>query len=221
MSGEEKVGFVYDGIRYLHDNDVPGDIVECGVWKGGTSMAMALSALRFGASRVHYLFDTFDGLPPPDEHDDERSLAIHEELQDAKRGVLSNRVKELLDKGWISADFKWNKGAYDEVHKNMIASGLPMERVRFVRGKVEDTLAVESNLPKQIALLRLDTDLYASTKAELDVLYPRVAPGGIVTIDDYGRWGGATMATDEYLLAHSEIQVHWPSPFGMYWIKPT
>ena len=76
--------------------------------------------------------------------------------------------------------------------------GLLGPDVRFIVGKVEDTLTVPANLPDKIASLRLDTDWHASTKIELAVLYPRLAAGGVLILDDYGFWTGARAAVDEY-----------------------
>merc|ERR1711871_1075377 len=86
---------------------------------------------------------------------------------------------------------------------NMLHTGYPARKLHFVKGKVEDTLNISSNVPKLISVLRLDTDWYASTKMELEVLYPRLVPGGMLIVDDYCRWGGARKATDEFLKLHS------------------
>ena len=84
-------------------------------------------------------------------------------------------------------------------------SGYPMDKVRFVRGKVEDTLPIPSNLPEKIAVLRLDTDWYDSTLAEFNVLVPRLSEGGLLLIDDYCSWGGARDAADTWLNAHPGV----------------
>ena len=81
----------------------------------------------------------------------------------------------------------------------MERTGYPPSLVRFVKGKVEDTLMVKENLPAQIAVLRLDTDWFESTKVELDVLFPRLSAGGFLLIDDYCTWGGQRKATDTWL----------------------
>ena len=90
----------------------------------------------------------------------------------------------------------WCYSSLDEVRGNMTRTGYPAERMRFVKGKVEDSIPGE--VPLQIALLRLDTDFYESTYHELRHLYPRLAPGGVLIIDDYGHWAGARKATDQY-----------------------
>jgi O-methyltransferase len=83
------------------------------------------------------------------------------------------------------------------VRQAVLSTGYDAARLHFVKGKVEDTLPAEA--PPQICLLRLDTDWYESTRHELRHLYPRLARGGVLIIDDYGHWQGARQATDEYL----------------------
>jgi hypothetical protein len=80
----------------------------------------------------------------------------------------------------------------------MNSTGYPMDQVNFVVGKVEQTLNLRSNIPDAIALLRLDTDWYESTKVELETLYDKLSPGGILLIDDYGYWDGTRRAVDEF-----------------------
>jgi O-methyltransferase len=90
----------------------------------------------------------------------------------------------------------WCYAGLEEVRVNLASTGYPVDRVHFVRGKVEDT--IPGTVPEPIALLRLDTDWYESTKHELTHLFPRLVPGGVLIIDDYGHWQGARQATDEY-----------------------
>ena len=79
----------------------------------------------------------------------------------------------------------------------MVATGFPPDRTVFVQGKVEETLA--GRRPERIALLRLDTDFYESTRAELAALAPLLGPGGVLVVDDYGSWAGSKQAVDEWL----------------------
>jgi hypothetical protein len=83
------------------------------------------------------------------------------------------------------------------VREAVLSVGYPEEKIHFVQGPVEETLP--ENAPEEIALLRLDTDWYASTKHTLVHLYPRVAPGGVLIVDDYAYWQGARQAVDEYV----------------------
>jgi len=95
----------------------------------------------------------------------------------------------------------WAMAPLDRVRRNVLATGYPAERVHFIQGKVEDTLP--ANAPDRIALLRLDTDWYESTHHELTHLYPRLSPGGVLIIDDYGHWQGSRLAVDEFFAARA------------------
>jgi O-methyltransferase len=159
--------------------------VECGVWRGGSMMAVALTLLRLGVTnRDLYLFDTFAGMTDPGEHDLKHS---------------GERAADLL--AGASHDSHVSAVApLDEVQANMLDLGYPNERIHFVEGPVEETLPARA--PDEIALLRLDTDWYSSTKHELVHLYPRLAPGGVLILDDYAYWQGARRAVDEYMAEH-------------------
>lgn len=85
----------------------------------------------------------------------------------------------------------------DETKQNVFSAGYPKDKIHFIKGKVEDT--IPENMPKQIALLRLDTDWYESTKHELTHLFLLLQPNGVLIIDDYGHWKGARKAVDEYI----------------------
>jgi hypothetical protein len=93
----------------------------------------------------------------------------------------------------------------EQVKKNFGDCGLDLGGAIFVQGPVEQTLLIESNIPKQIALLRLDTDWYASTKIELEVLYPRLVTGGVLIVDDYDCWQGSRAAVDEYFANNAPL----------------
>jgi O-methyltransferase len=111
--------------------------------------------------------------------------------------MWSDSVDKMIETRHIE-DGKWNYGAYEVVRNNMLFGGYPPERIHLVKGKVEDTLAVQANLPNKIALLRLDTDWYESTKIEMDVLFERLQPGGLLAVDDFCHWDGSRKAIQEY-----------------------
>ena len=192
---------------------VPGDIVEAGVYKGGTSMVMAWAELgvrkfREESARRHmWLFDTFEGLPPPSAKDDARA---HAKYANRNQQIPNDTdTKRAFDSGQPHIDsrgiFRWNYGPLDLVQRNFFSTGYPRHLTHFIKGKVEETLLSlqkSDELPKKIALLRLDTDFYESTRAELAILYPRLVRGGILILDDYCTWGGARRAFDEFLEAH-------------------
>jgi hypothetical protein len=186
MTSPERVVSLLRAVEYITRAQIPGDIVECGVWRGGSMMAVARALQRLrDTSRSLFLFDTYEGMSPPTEAD----RSYRGELADT---LLSTQPKEG---SWI-----WAVAQLEGVQGVMERSGYPQERVKFIKGKVEETLPQEA--PERLALLRLDTDWYESTKHELEHLYPRLSPGGVLIIDDYGHWEGARRAVDEYIAQH-------------------
>ena len=182
---------VYAGVQHANSAGISGDILEAGVWKGGMCCLMARSQVRAG--RVHmprriWLYDTFEGLPPPSDKDDERAHRTYAEVQAGS------------DHGGLAEDGKWNYGPQDVVKATMRLSGYPNSMLRYVKGKVEDTLSDPAlERPSRLAVLRLDTDFYSSTLVELDVLWNLLSPGGMMYVDDYYVWGGSRTAVDEWL----------------------
>ena len=174
-------------IDYIVRSQIPGDIVECGVWRGGSSMAMALTLARnCDTCRRIWMYDTYAGMTDATCADVSHSGASAVALLDAARRC------ETPERSLVLA-----YASLGEVQANMRATGYPLSLIEFVKGPVEQTLT--RNAPDQIALLRIDTDWYQSTKHELVHLYPRLSPGGVLIIDDYGHWQGARRAVDEYL----------------------
>ncbi|MBC7481981.1 MAG: class I SAM-dependent methyltransferase [Rhizobacter sp.] len=185
LTTTERVVALVRALDYVIQNDIPGSIVECGVWKGGSMMAAALALQRLGkTNRSLYLYDTYEGMPPPTELD-----------KDYLGNTASSQMAALDKNAMI-----WARAQLDEVQANMQSTGYPGELISYVKGKVEDT--IPQAIPNSIALLRLDTDWYESTKHELEHLFPRLVPGGVLILDDYGHWEGARRAVDEYIDAH-------------------
>jgi O-methyltransferase len=192
MTSFESIALLADAVRQVVADRVPGAIVECGVWRGGSMMAVARTLLELGTTDVDlYLMDTFEGMSDPTDRDMDRFGRPAESLLAAERPT----DKSLL----------WATAPLDRVRDAMASVGYPAERLHFVKGRVEETLPERA--PDRISLLRLDTDWYESTRHELEHLYPRLSPGGILILDDYGCWQGAREATDEYFMAHP------PRPF--------
>jgi hypothetical protein len=152
-------------------------------------MAVAETLLRLGERRVLYLYDTFEGMPLPTELD--RSITGESAMETFR--ALSRRGK------------KWDHASLDRVRGNLGSTGWPNDLVRCVPGRVEAT--IPETVPESLALLRLDTDWYESTLHELVHLYPRLSPGGILIVDDYGHWQGARTAVDEYF-ATNPVYLH-------------
>lgn len=180
MTSLERMYSLWQAARHVAAAPVEGDLVECGVWKGGSAMLAALALLSAGESRrVLWLYDTFTGMSAPTERD----VDLAGRDAGAQWRTAANRG------GWCSASL-------EEVRAAMLSTGYPVDRLRLVAGNVEQTLPAQA--PERIALLRLDTDWYESTRHELVHLWPRLAPGGVLIVDDYGHWRGARRAVDEY-----------------------
>jgi len=184
MTSPERVLALIEAVRYISRSGVPGTMVECGVWRGGSMMAVARTLLELGNSdRELFLFDTFEGMPRPGERDvncyGESGLATFTVLAHGENGSAYCRA------------------ALRDVQRNLAGTGYSSRHIHYVKGRVETT--IPECAPSEIALLRLDTDWYESTLHELVHLFPRVSRRGIIIIDDYGHWQGARQATDEYL----------------------
>jgi hypothetical protein len=188
MTSKLRIDALRNSVEHIERNTVPGAIVECGVWRGGSIMAAALTLLRLGSTRPLWLYDTFEGMPPPSEID----------VDFQGRSAAELMAVEAPDESLI-----WARSSLDDVKAGMDATGYPPDLVTYVVGTVETT--IPERIPDQIALLRIDTDWYSSTYHELVHLWPRLVPGGILIIDDFGFWAGARRAVETYF---AEIKLH-------------
>lgn len=187
MTSPEAVFALTTAVRHVVAAGVPGAVVECGVWRGGSMAAVARTLVELGRTDVPlYLFDTFEGMPEPTDEDVRWS-------GESARELLATEVGH-------EAELLRAEASLDDVRATMAATGYPTQHLHYVAGLVQDTLP--GNAPEQIALLRLDTDWYDSSKHELEHLYPRLSPGGVLILDDYAWWNGVRKATDEYFAAH-------------------
>jgi hypothetical protein len=185
MTSIKRVFALSKAVEHVVAHRIPGDIVECGVWRGGSMMAVALTLIEHGAVRRLHLFDTFEGMPPPGQFDQD---------------LCGEPAAAQLQRDHQHASLIRAYSPLDEVRGNLESTGYDPAQIRYVPGRVEETLPACA--PPQIALLRLDTDWYESTYHELVHLYPRLSPGGVLIIDDYGHWQGARRAVDQYLSEH-------------------
>lgn len=196
-AGVERIEAMKMALGLINKNNIQGDIVECGVWRGGHIML----ARMICPDRICWLYDTFEGMTAPGPYDVKRS-----------------GNKPPPDK---AKNKKWTMASLDEVKGNFRTHNLyDEEKMRFIKGDVCKTLLIERDLPEQIALLRLDTDWYESTKVELRQLYPRLVSGGVLIIDDYGHWMGAQKAVNEYLSVKELLQLKTIDYTGVMMVKP-
>ena len=184
MTSSERLWSLLNAVRHVVSNEIPGDFVECGVWRGGSVMAIANELIDLGVTnRKIWLYDTFAGMTVPTTADIEAGTGV--------------TAADLLSTTPVAdGDNVWCVAGLPDVQANIRSTGYPLENITFVEGDVAQTL--KSSFPETISLLRLDTDWYESTRMELEVLYPRLAVGGVCIFDDYGHWQGARKAVDGY-----------------------
>ena len=198
MISPERGYAIYKAVEYIVKNGIPGNFVECGVWKGGASMLMALALKTFeGGLRRIYLYDTYAGMTAPSDAD--------------RIAWNGHRVEDKWSRFQSWAIPK------TEVMRNFLEIDYPIELIIPVEGDVAETL--RHNVPSEISLLRLDTDWYESTAQELQVLYPRLSRAGVLLVDDYGHFTGARKAVDEYFADGGPL-LHRDDYTGRSAVKP-
>lgn len=184
MTSVERMYSMYEAVKYVTNSNIGGDIVECGVWKGGSSMVAALTMKKLrDMKRKIYLYDTYAGMSEPTN------------LDVPTTGISS--VRDIWLRNQSNGVNLWCYSSLNEVKANLYSTGYPINKLVFVAGDVEQT--IPKVMPKKISLLRLDTDWYKSTHHELKYLFPRLSRGGVLIIDDYGHWKGARLAVDKYI----------------------
>jgi len=183
MTSAERIFSLIEAVNYIEKNHIEGDIVECGVWKGGSMMAVAETLKKCNNfSRELYLYDTYEGMSEPTEFDKtfygKDAAGLLNENEDREKNIV------------------WAYSALETVQEGMNKTGYPAGKIKYIKGKVEETIPGQT--PSRIAILRLDTDWYESTHHELMHLFPLLTVGGVLILDDYGHWQGARKAVDEY-----------------------
>ena len=177
MCSEKRIQSLQNALHKI--NNLDGDIVECGTWRGGLAALMLQHILDHKLDKLLFIYDTFEGMPEPGDKDHPDALRRYSELKDG----------EYSD--WCRAGIDIVRDTLSQVTKTY------SDHCYLIEGKVEDTLEVFG--PQSIALCRLDTDWYSSTKVEMEVFFPRVVKGGYIIVDDYSDWPGCQMAVNEYL----------------------
>jgi O-methyltransferase len=176
-----------DALRYLLENGIEGDLVECGIYKADIEFTWIDVLQQSGQAREIYLYDTFTGLTPPTDFDFE--LSGHNQQLSTSQGTLEFWHLQQAYGGWCAYSL-------ENVKSRLESTGYPVEKLHYVVGDVKETL--QHTVPEKIALLRLDTDFYDSSLAEISALYDKVVPGGIIILDDYLFWNGQKKAIDEF-----------------------
>lgn len=203
MTKPEKIFGLIQATRYIVRHKIPGDIVECGVWRGGSMQAVAHTLIAAGdTSRELYLFDTFEGMTEPTEHDVR------------KDGRSAAELMQTMDR----STNLWAEASLDDVKAGFERVQYPEAKRHYVVGPVEQT--IPDALPETISILRLDTDWYESTKHELEHAYSRLSPGGVLILDDYLHWAGARRAIDEFVAALDEPLLLHRLADGRIGVKP-
>jgi len=204
MTSLERMYGLYQAVKYVVAAEIPGELVECGVWKGGSAMVVAATLAALGKTQSElWLYDTYSGMTVPDERDLQYDgVSAHERL----------KMANMRDFGQMA------HVGVEEVRANLAKTGYPMEKIHFVQGDVLET--IPGRAPARISLLRLDTDWYKSTAHERAHLYPRLARGGVLLIDDYGHWKGSRQAVDEYLATTDHLLLNRLDYTGRIGIKP-
>ena len=169
-------------LRNIINQKIDGDIVETGVWKGGTLILVKKILEDYEAKKKIIGFDTFEGgFEKPSELDKKIRYGFKE------KGNLYNKTFNYK---------KFETSSLNNTLSNIKKNCKNIEELYLIKGKIENTLEKENI--KKISLLMLDTDYYESTKFALEKLYDKVSQNGIIYIDDYGNWKGAKQAVDEF-----------------------
>ena len=180
-----------DAIKYILKNNIEGAIVECGVWKGDFEYIWINELIKNKTTRDIYMYDTFGGLTEPSEYDYTCTNAVW------------HMNKEEVYKMWKDQiiDDKKNNWCYESLEKvkhRLNKTGYDQNKLHYIVGDVMETLKDKNNIPDKIAILRLDTDWYESSKFELEQMYDNVVIGGVIIFDDYYLWNGQRKATDDF-----------------------
>ena len=184
-------------MQYVNKSGIEGDIVEVGVYKGGSMLAFlkTYEQADHPPERTFHLYDTFAGMTSPTDADIDLN------------GQSANQLMKHANVKCFST--------LEETQKN-ISNNTDVQNIKYHVGDILQNTVY----PEKIAILRLDTDWYESTAFELKHFYGKVVPGGVTIIDDYGHWIGCRRAVDEFLILHPEIKLTQIDYTGVYWIKP-
>ncbi len=198
LASEVNLWSINQSLKYICNHKIEGDIVECGVYNGSTLSYIGKICEKLNLKKKIWGFDTFSGFID---------------------GTLSNKDLDLKTGKEIKLGVQEVFYSLEEVKNNIFKyDSKNFDKYVFIKGDVLKTLDIEENLPKKISFLRLDTDIYKTTKKQLEVLFSRLSKGGILHIDDYGICPGVKSAVDEFFL-NSDIWLHRVDLSCRYLIK--
>jgi len=175
-------------IDYIIDCKIKGDLVECGVQGGRIEKIWIEKLKQRNEERDIYMYDTFTGLTVPSEKD----VGINNEFQTAEQ------VLDIWRQHNSNGVNTWCYAPIEKVVNELLQTNYPFQKLHFIKGDVRKTLLIKDNIPDKIAILRLDTDWYDSTKVELETMWNNLVWGGVLILDDYYYWKGQQDAVDEF-----------------------
>ena len=175
-------------IDYVIEHEIDGVLVECGIQNARIEKMWIEQLKQKNIERDIYMYDTFTGLTEPSEKD----VGINNGFYTAEQ-VFNDWNQH--NKDGINT---WCYSSLENVVNNLSSTNYPFEKLHFIKGDVRQTLLDDKNIPNKIAVLRLDTDWYDSTKVELETLFENLQCGGVLILDDYYYWQGQKDAVDEF-----------------------
>ena len=188
-----------DAINYILQNNIEGDIIECGVGPGTFEHIWINELMKNNTVRDIYLYDTFGGLVEPSKYDYTRSDAkIYQMNSDEVYNTWKSQIIDKNTNGWCYTPL-------ETVQYTLNSTGYSQTNLHYIVGDVMETLKDKTKIPEKIAILRLDTDWYESSKYELEQMYDNVVIGGVIIFDDYYHWDGQRRATDEFFASRNII----------------
>ena len=186
-----------DAINYVLNNNIDGVIVECGVDSGNFEHMWINELMRNNCVRDIYLYDTFAGLVEPCEYDYTcKDTKIYSMNKDEVYNTWKNQIINENTNGWCYTPL-------EVVQNRLNSTGYPQSHLHYIVGDVMETLKDKTLIPEKIAILRLDTDWYESSKYELEQMYDNVVTGGVIIFDDYYHWDGQRRAADEFFASRN------------------
>jgi hypothetical protein len=181
-----------DAVSYIIQNNIEGVIIECGVFDGNFEEIWINELMKNNTTRDIYLYDTFKGLVEPSEYDytckDAKLFSMN---NTDVHNIWKNNIIDEKTNGWCHASL-------EQVQNRLNSTGYPQNNLHYIVGDVMETLKDKSTIPEKIAILRLDTDWYESSKYEMEQMYDNVVTGGVIIFDDYFHWDGQRRAVDDF-----------------------